>query len=240
MSGYAAIQDSQAWGVSDLTVRISREAPPAEAAPGSEAHAEWERQRAANPRLYNAPILSVVSFDAEAGEMLARRETYQRLVIQPRVMTGVRLLGVTGILVARGEGGEEHVLLGRRAPDVRIYGGMWELGPSGGVGVPPRSVETLTAEHLTSFLSDEAEEEVGLEVGSARPVAVVRDLIARSDDVALRVEVGELGAVAARPVSWEYTQTAWVAVRELAAFEAKFAGEVIGPTRALMRLMGWA
>ncbi|CAG1006111.1 hypothetical protein PHYC_03288 [Phycisphaerales bacterium] len=241
MNGHAAIHEAQAWEIRDLTIRIARDPAPPDAPPGTQAHDEWERQRAANPRLHNAPILSVVSFDPETGDLLTRRESYQRLVIQPRVMTGVRLLGVTGILVASDALGREHVLLGLRAPGVRIYAGMWELGPSGGVSVPPVSVETLTAAHLTACLADETEEEIGLEIAGGEPVALVRDSLARSDDVALRVVVGDLGEFASRaaPSNWEYTRTAWVPIAQLPEFDAANAAEIIAPTRALFRILGW-
>jgi hypothetical protein len=222
-----------------VVVRIAREPAPAALSPGTRALAEWERLCALNPRLHDGPILSVVSVDATVGEVFVRRDSFQRLIIQPRVMTGVRLLGVTGVLTARDASGREFVLLGRRAEGVRVYAGMWEVGPSGGVGVPPMGVEELTVDHLTSYLADEALEEVGVEIISASPVALVRDLIAFSDDVVLRTDLGEVDIDRLAPASWEYAQARWMPVDEIAAFDASRAQEIIAPTRAIFRMLGW-
>lgn len=223
-----------------VVVRVARDPVPPEAPPDSAIAREWDRQRAATPRLFNGAILSTLSIDAEAGEVLARRETYQRLVVQPRVMTGVRLLSVTGILVARDERGREHVLLGRRAAGVRLYGGMWEIGPSGGLPAPPAAVETLEADALAAHLADETHEEIGLDAGfgSARVVAVVRDHFARSDDVCLRVDAGALDPLRfLTPANWEYEEVKWVAADEFRTFAAE--NEMIAASRALAGVMGW-
>lgn len=231
----------RAWSLPGrVRVAISRDAPPGEATADSAIGREWARQREENPRLHNGPILSVQALDPEAGEVLARRDSYQRLVVQPRVSTGVRLLAVTGVLVARDAGGQEHVLLGRRAPGVRMYGGLWEIGPSGGVGVPPAPVTELDTAALSAHLGDEASEEIGIEIPPGVPVAVVRDDAARSDDVCLRVEMGPLEGVAnLAPASWEYTQVRWAPVRELAALDGAEGNGIIAASRVLMRVLGW-
>lgn len=220
-------------------VRIAKDAAPPAAAAGTPVHAEWARQCALNPRLHHGAVLSVVSLDAERGEVLVKRETYQRYAVQPRVMTGVRLLAVTAVMTARDDDGNELVMLGRRGEGVRMYPGMWELGPAGGVGVPAASVMEMDSAQLMSHLADEVEEEVGLLVDHGVAVAVVRDHVARSDDVVFRVDVGRVDHAArvARPANWEYSETRWV--RDIAAFAAMNEGQIIGPTRALFRLFGW-
>lgn len=231
----------RAWALPGrVRVVISREATPGEAPADSAIGREWSRQRDENPRLHNGPILSVQALDPETGEVLARRDTYQRLVVQPRVSTGVRLLAVTGALVARDERGHEHLLLGRRAPGVRMYGGLWEIGPSGGLGVPPAPVTELDAAALSAHLGDEASEEIGIETPLGVPVAVVRDDAARSDDICLRVEMGPLERVATlAPASWEYTEVLWVPVAELARVDAAEGDSIIAASRVLMRVLGW-
>jgi len=226
-----------------LSVRISREPPPREAEPGTPAHTEWERLRGEMPRLYNGPVLSVVSLegDAEVGEIVVRRDTFQRLIVQPSVRTGVRILAVTGVLTARSADGRAHVFLGRRSPQTRIYGDLWELGPSGGVTAPPGAT-SITTRDLAGHLEDEISEETGLHSGGQGvPFAILRDHIARSDDVALRVDLGALEPIlgASRPANWEYTHTQWVPIEEIAAFEREHAAGIIAPTRALFRFLGW-
>lgn len=227
-----------AWPGS-VRVTIRREPTPAEAGAETPIGREWAGQREANPRLFNGPVLSVVSLDPPLGHIACRRETYQRLVVQPRVATGVRMLAVTGVLLATGGDGTEHVLFGRRAPGVRIYGGQWELGPSGGVAAPPAAVEELTERDLAEQLADEVEEEIGLRVSGGAPVAVVRDRVACSDDVCLLLHVGPLEAARAAPANWEYTEVAWVPRAEVAAWMTAAPGGVIGASRALVAYLGW-
>ncbi|MDX2132178.1 MAG: hypothetical protein SFY69_09005 [Planctomycetota bacterium] len=226
---------------SPVRVRIARDVPTAPSRADDEQR-EWDRHRAANPALFDGPILSVVSIDADTGEILVRRESYRRLVVQPRVATGVRLLAVTGLLTAHDDAGAPHVLLGRRAESTRAYPGMWEIGPSGGVGVPPASVEELLAEHLTSYLADEASEEVGLDIEHARAVAIVRDEHARSDDIVLAADMGPLSDIAPRTrcASWEYTQLRWIARRDVPAFVRDERDAIIPPTLALLDHLGWS
>ncbi|GJQ29458.1 MAG: hypothetical protein HBSAPP03_13420 [Phycisphaerae bacterium] len=220
-----------------VRVRIARDPAPDEAPPGTPLYDEWARLCAMNPRLHNGPILSVVTLDAEQGDILVRRETYQRLAAQPRVATGVRLFAVTAVLTARDRAGRSLVLFGRRSDGVRIYPGMWELGPSGGIGVPAASMDIMDEALLLRSLADEVEEEVGERIASGAPIAVVRDHVARSDDVVFRIDLGTIDDFArAAPANWEYTQTRWV--HDVPAFLAAHGDEVIAPTRALVRALG--
>lgn len=228
-----------AWPGS-VRVTIGRDPAPGEAATDTPIGREWASQREANPRLFNGHVLSVVSLDPPLGHIACRRDSYQRLVVQPRVQTGVRMLAVTGVLLATGARGEQHVLFGRRAPDVRVYGGQWELGPSGGVSAPPPAVQEITGRDLAEHLADEVEEEVGLRVSGGVPVAVVRDRAACSDDVCMVLHLGPLAALRASPANWEYTEVAWVPVRDVAPWMASARGGVIGASRSLAAHLGWA
>lgn len=219
-----------------LRVTITRERPPA---PTAAVEAEWARRVAANPMLHDGPVLSVLGFDAETNAIAARRDTYKRLAVQPRVPTGVRLLAVTAVLRAVDASGASHVLLGRRSRRTRIYGGCWELGPSGGVGLPQPAVEHMGLAELCEHLVEEVREEAGLHVqGPGVPVAYVRDHVACSDDLVIVLEAGSLETLqaAAGPANWEYDETRWMPVTDAAAFDTD---ETIAATRAIFRAMGW-
>lgn len=221
-------------------VTITRPPGPPELSPAVEAR--WRELCIENPRHFDGPILSVVTFDVDGGEVLCRRDRYSRLAVQPRVMTGVQQLSVTAVLMARDGAGRRYVLLGRRSPQTRIYGGMWELGPSGGVAPPPANVEEVSAGALLSHLADEVSEEVGLEFDAsrARAVAFVRDHVAHSDDVCIECDLGAIEALGrSGPANWEYTETVWLPVDAVAQFDEGNAGVIIAPTRALFRVLGW-
>jgi 8-oxo-dGTP pyrophosphatase MutT (NUDIX family) len=220
----------------DLLVAITRDRPPP---PTAAVEAEWARRVAANPMLHDGGVLSVLGFDAEANAIAARRDTYKRLAVQPRVPTGVRLLAVTAMLRAVDASGASHVLLGRRSHRTRIYGGCWELGPSGGVGMPQPAVERMGLAELCEHLVEEVREEAGLRVkGPGVPVAYVRDHVAFSDDLVIVLEAGPLEEVraSAGPANWEYEATCWMPVADAARFDGP---ETIGATRAIFRTMGW-
>ncbi|MFN0130939.1 MAG: hypothetical protein ACKVW3_00150 [Phycisphaerales bacterium] len=229
----------------------------------SSAHAaairrEWDRLRALNPRLFDAPILSAVSFTP--GAIRARTSTYQRLVVQPVVETGTEQLSVTAVVIAR-DGPTPRVLLGRRGKLTRIYQEQWELGPSGGIDPPmPLPATPLTPmpmrlgwAEVCAQVRREAAEELGNGSESSaaanwvvprRTWGVCRDFVARSADIVVECDwtgpaVGDGSApVPAGPSDqWEYERTAWLSRDEMPAFVR--ANRVIEPTRALLAAMGW-
>jgi hypothetical protein len=228
-----------AWPLAGaLDIRIARDPAPE---PTPAVAARWDQLRRENPRHYDGAVLSVVTFDPDTHEMLCRRDRYQRLAVQPQVHTGVHQLAVTAVLTAFDGGGRCYTLLGRRSPETRIHGGMWELGPSGGVSPPAANIDTLTAADLHRHLADEVAEEVGLELPPGQIVAMVRDLTAFSDDVAIACELGSLEAIAPRTgaANWEYTETLWLPIDAVRGFDATYGNEIIAATRALFRLLGW-
>lgn len=222
-----------------LSVLISPHDPPPAT---QDARREWDRLAATNPRLYNGPLLSVVSIDFERALIHARRDTFQRLVVQPRVRTGVHLLAVSALLLARDERGVEHLFLARRGPNVRVYPNQWEFGPSGGVAPPHASIASLAEHDLCRSLAEEMDEEIGCALPIGEPIALIRDHVAFSDDLVFRCDAGplddptrSLGAVS----NWEYSEALWLPVPEIPAFDARFASQIIPPTRAMWQAMGW-
>ncbi|MFA6044497.1 MAG: NUDIX hydrolase [Phycisphaerales bacterium] len=242
---YDDIPGIELWPVdASVHVEVARDGVPETAASDSPVGREWARLCATNPRMFDGTLLSVRGFDAASGQILAKRERYQRLAVQPQVQTGVRLLAVTA-LVMQGEGDDARVLLGRRGDRVRMYPGMWEFGPSGGVDSPPLSIDRLDVEHLRSHLADEISEELGpgaldslgAAVESAEPIALTRDHMARSDDVCFAVSAQ--GGLNPHDPNWEYSEVRWLTPKEAAAFNAAEPDAIIPPTRALMRFLGW-
>lgn len=236
------------WGVRDpeLEARIDR---------------AWAERCAANPMLYDGPMLAYSGYDDGRGEIRARRERYRRLAVFPAVRTGVSQVGVTGVLTANdGERGPV-VLLAQRSERTRCYGGMWELAPSGGIEPPeieppegdPNAAGPVTlrqADVLRSLL-DELETELGIGGGGggnvapafdhAHAVAIVNDPFAPSVDVVVHLEwpgpPPQMPGPGGEGGRWEYTASRWVAVEGLAAFDAEHGERIIPPTRALLRAL---
>lgn len=211
----------------------------------SEAESRWRDLCAANPRLYDGPILAVTGAHYTATftlEIDTRRSSYRRLAVQNEVETGTDQLSVTAIVCGRDAEDRPHVLLGRRGRSTRIYGGMWELGPSGGITPPPPGVVEIDAEAVDRQVREEIAEEMGggLRVRVEALTALTYDPIARSLD--LVVDCTALGTVtggAAGVGNWEYHGALWVAVDEIATFDREHGAAIIGPTRALFRYYGW-
>ena len=221
--------------------------------------AAWSKLVASNPRYFDGPILSVVhlphevpyelrhdgaanrSHDEPAFEILARRDRFARLAVQPAVATGVRILSVTAVLLAKDASGREWVLLGRRSHKTRVYGGMWELGPSGGLNDPPAPVTSLDHDAILRHLADEVHEEAGLHITSGQALAIARDHKAMSDDIVFACDVGTLEEASsqAHAANWEYDEVRWLATDSLAPFDALHEQAIIPPTRALFRAFGW-
>ncbi len=235
---------------------VLEEAPPPPAS--AEEEIAWAALCAANGRLYNGPLLSVVRVEAPpqtgaACVITCRREWFKRLAIADVVPTGVHLLAVSGMLVARDDAGAQHVLLGRRSSQTRVYGGMWELAPSGGIEPPPTQrpgAGIIDRTHVLRVLQAEAREELSMEldVSATRFVALVHDERAHSDDLIVRVDLPAKidprwapcpPRTAPGADAWEYVDAAWLPVAQAAGFAAEHTDAIIPPTRAVMRLLGW-
>lgn len=205
--------------------------------------AAWARAKADNPRLYDGPMLHVDAVDAERGVITTRRERYRRLVGGPAAGVGVRLLAVTGVVVGQDASGAEHALFGRRGGETRIYPGLWEFGPSGGIPCPAESVTRLDLGDVRAALIGEGREELGVDLAAAActPVAIIGDDEAASEDIVLWAQVPGVIDPRRTPCrlddaeSWEYLDTAWVPVERLIAWLAQSPAAFIPPTVALIR-----
>jgi 8-oxo-dGTP pyrophosphatase MutT (NUDIX family) len=224
--GHACVWQPLASG-RDLRVEI--DATPVEEEPAHRAVIEeaWERIRAANPRAFNGPILAYLASGPENNLVVCRRDEYRRLAVLPEIETGLVQLGVTGVLEARDEAGTRHVLLGLRSHATRVFGGMWEFGPSGGVDPPPVGQASMDADDIWRVLINEIREEVGLPVDPdpTPPLGLLHEPVGRSCELVVRVSirrpVEELIALIDREnrtSRWEYDAVRWVAVDELGAF----------------------
>lgn len=228
-----------------LSLRVDP-APPPEA--DALLMAAWEHMCAANPRLFNAPMLALDRAEhIGAGTTLhARLETYQRFAAQGMVPLSpqVEQLSVTGVLLAKDAAGVEHVLLGKRGRGVRVYAEQWELGPSGGVDAPAEVAMALAVnEHyLREQLQGEISEELGRTppVASMKAVALVHDRFAYSCDVVYEVQLAcePWGTTAGDEASWEYGETAWVPTANIAAFVREHEN-VIPSSLVIFRFFGW-
>jgi hypothetical protein len=197
-----------------------------DAAAPSPAHAArisaaWESLRAANPRYHDGPILVVICTDP----LTVRRDTYRTLATAPQLDPSVRSLGVQGIVRGRDAAEHHHILFGRRSSGTRIYGGLWENAPSGGMTTDPGRSE-LTLADFTAALREEGLEELGLDLQGAAvtPRCLLDDPQAFSTDVVLDVRIHtpidprSLPCPAGDTGRWEYIDAAWVRIDEIRAW----------------------
>lgn len=218
-----------------VRVEITPSSPPP---PDPRVDVEWDRKRAINPRLFDGPVLSVRQI---AGRTIhCVMETYKRLVVQPEVDTGVRMLSVTGVLTATDAAGRTRVLLGRRSHKTRMYGGMWQNCPAGGVDPEPGATQ-IDEPGLTAELLREVKEEAGLVPAPGvqpHPVAVIFDQTARSHDIIVPIHMGPVSNLLTVR-GWEYDELKWLDTGCIAQFESQEAGKIMAITRAIFRVMGW-
>jgi len=183
----------------------------------------WDEICAEKPRLFDGPILAFVGEDK--GLIRARRDSYKRLVVQAEskglIQPPVMQLSVTGILIARDTAGKPHVFFGKRSDDTRIYGSLWELGPSGGIDPPPAHVTALDEFAVIRQLQVECRDEVGITgvFTSHDILGLIDDPIAMSTDIVVRLDLQRrVHELIASTSNWEYAETRWVPADELVAF----------------------
>lgn len=226
------------------TIEIDDAGPAHDPALDAAIETVWARQTGTNPRLFDGPILSLTSFDPDAARVRCRPDSYRRLSVRDEVETGVTLVAVNAVLIARDARGDEHVLLGRRSPRVRTYGGMWELAPAGGLEPPTPARGVVPRAHVLAQLARELHEEAGIrqDVGRATPVAFYADERAASFNLvfvvrpattleSLRGDAGER--------HWDCDAIRWLPRSEATAFDRDEGGRTIDASRALLRFLGW-
>lgn len=200
----------------------------------------WDELCAQKPRLFDGPILAFVGEDN--GLIRARRDSYKRLVVQAEtkglIQPPVMQLSVTGVLVAKDANGKPHVFFGKRSDDTRIYGSLWELGPSGGLDPPPANVLALDEFAVIRQLQIECRDEVGITgvFTSHDILGLIDDPIAMSTDIVVRLDLQRrVHELQANSSNWEYAETRWVPADELTAFGE--AERTIPPTAQLIPIV---
>ncbi len=213
------------------------------------AAAEFAAARARNPRVHNGPVLAVAAVSTEPATLTLERTDYARLLATPTLVArglvapeqGVRSLGVTALL-RRGSGVADDaapVFLARRSAQTRVYGGLWEIGPSGGAELPAGFLGGTALDLVPGLLAEIAEEAGGavevFEGVEPRAGWVLSDPVAGSVDVVFEVAVGVRAGAAVGEGDWEYTESRWLTPAALAAFDRAHGGEISPPTRVLCR-----
>jgi hypothetical protein len=224
-------------GIAGVRLELSECQP---ALPDAAVELRWADLLRGNPRLFDGPILSLESLDLGAGVLRCWRDGYKRLAVQPEVPTGVELVSVTGVLTARDAAGREHILLGRRGDQTRVYGGMWELAPSGGIDPPTEGETGLEWGGVIAQLESELSSETGLAEPIRDPVllCVLRDSHAFSADVAVRARFdGPVESLRPARENWEYAECRWVPVVEIRAFAAS--EPMVATALAALDVLGW-
>jgi len=201
----------------------------------------WARRCAENPRLFDGPVTRYLSGPTVDGEILACVDSYRRLAVGGEVHTGVLQLGVTGVLWREAGDGRE-VLLARRSEQTRVYGGLLELAPSGGVDLPPGLADgdraaTLGLDHVRAQFLSELTEELGLSAADIRGepawAAVCIDQIGRSAEIVMLARIDGQPT----PASWEYTELRWVRPDATRDWTDAEWSQVIPPSGLMLRHM---
>jgi len=173
----------------------------------AEVDAAWESMRAANPRLFDGPVLQVLGVhrNGHGGVQIHVQESSYRFgaVAARGLDCGARALGVKGFVQDDG-----RVLVGRRSRSVARDSGAWEFVPGG--TLEPR-------EAPSEAIARELREEARLEI-AAPPVAVavLFDETAATWEIVYRL-AAPLGSVP--EIGWEYDEFRILRAAEAASLE---------------------
>lgn len=249
MAGVDGVRVWRAAPGDETRFRVTLDAP-TDAPDDARVASAWEAMRGANPRLYDAPFLSVRRFDADGPTLACAPDRYKRLAVRAALgaaMPGPApdLASVIGVLLARDADGGACALLGRRSPRTRIFGGLWEFAPAGGID-PDLGPGPLDAEALVGQVRRELPAETGLAadlpLGPARLLGVIATPGAHSHDVVLALDTGAetsaLDALAGAR-SWEYEALRWLREADADEFDGVEAAGCTPQCRAVLRLLGW-
>ncbi len=190
----------------------------------------WAKLCAKNPRYFNSPMLSFESASVKNANIRASVRHYMHHAVRDTIDVGISLLAVTAVILL-----ENRVLIGKRSNDSHRYGGLWELGPSGGIDVPDHGSEIDYA-GLLAEAAREVEEEAGFvpSVITSDVVALIHDHVVGSTDLAVIMEIEPPTSLS---MNWEYDDTKWLTLGELASWCEKKPDEIIPTTVALARFL---
>lgn len=199
----------------------------------------WSELVAANPRLYDGPVLLVDR--SEPSVLHARAGRYRELATAAALGRSLRSIGVQGIVRGRDAAGDSYLLLGRRGGQTRIYGGLWENAPAGSLVPPEISVSELGLPDFAAALQAEGLEELGLDLSRAamRVDALLDDPEARSLDIVLEVLLDRViepgGSICRTAGTWEYVDSAWVELDVLRHWAQRHAHAISPPTHLVIQ-----
>lgn len=190
----------------------------------------WAKLCAENPRYFNSPMLSFESASSHNANIRACVRPYMHHAVRDTIDVGISLLAVTAVVML-----DDRVLIGKRSTQSHRYGGLWELGPSGGIDVPDRG-DTIDRNGLLAESLREVEEEAGFvpEVVRHDVVALIHDHLVGSTDLAV---VLEIKAPQSLRINWEYDDTRWLNLGELASWCDQRPDEIIPTTVVLARFL---
>jgi 8-oxo-dGTP pyrophosphatase MutT (NUDIX family) len=190
----------------------------------------WAKLCAKNPRYFNSPMLSFESASARNANIRASVRPYMHHAVRDTIDVGISLLAVTAVVLVK-----NRVLIGKRSYDSHRYGGLWELGPSGGIDVPEQG-DTIDRAGLVAEARREIEEEAGFvpEVIRHDVVALIHDHLVGSTDLAVVMEIEQPTSIS---INWEYDETKWLTLEDLALWCEKAPSELIPTTVALARFL---
>ena len=190
----------------------------------------WADLCAKNPRYFNSPMLSFDSAAAKNSKICASMRPYMHHAVRDTIDVGISLLAVTAVLIV-----EDRVLIGQRSAHSHRYGGLWELGPSGGIDVPEHS-DLIDRQGLLAEAVREVEEEAGFVPNIIRSdvVALIHDHGVGSTDLAVVMEIESPESLS---INWEYDDTKWLTLSELVDWCQKRPDQIIPTTVSLARFL---
>ncbi|MEL7473601.1 MAG: NUDIX domain-containing protein [Planctomycetota bacterium] len=238
-------------------VRLVVDPSPPDARDHPEIQATWRQLCQENPKLFDGPIyrvtdatLAETARDGPALHVVV--DGFHKVAVAQRLGAqtpggATMLASVIGALHADDERGQPHLLLGKRSHETRVFGGLWEAAPAGGIDPTLRpGARCLDADDLLEQVRVELPEETGLPrdlaIASHRIVCVAHTPCAFSYDVVMvtRAErtIAQLRAMAGER-NWEYDDLQWLSRDDAAAFDRDHAHDMIPQLRALLRVLGW-
>lgn len=227
-----------------VTIRVDRQPAPPLTRRELDAWTELLRDR---PRLFDGAVYSVSAFDPATRHITLAHDSFARVCLG-----SARLLGVKAVVLGSDPASVPHVLINRRHPGTRVYGGLWEAGPGGGVSPreTPAVDSIITVESLAQHLSREGQEELGLDLARESDLVVrgpsmfLLDHAACSLDLVFVVTLNatidpRAAACRAQDRDWEYLDSAWLSRADTPRFLQQHAHAIAPTLPALLHALHW-